>query len=87
MTPKVLKAKLRVDRPTAKDKGLEAGMAAELSKEDFYGEKKKAADLQARMNREAKEAIGKRKVEELTKKMRQAPKGVIFRSVTIQKKP
>lgn len=89
MVPKPLKGKvkpyydLKDDAPTAADKASEAAMAADLMKEDFYGKKK----IPEKLEKMGKEAINKRKVEELTKKMRQAPKGVIFRSVTIQKKP
>lgn len=40
---KVVKAKVKLpaDRKTKQDKELEAGMAAALEKEDFYGKKKK----------------------------------------------
>lgn len=78
---KVVKAKVKLpaDRKTKQDKELEAGMAAALEKEDFYGKKK----LQERMNRDAKEAINRRIVEE---SMKVKPKGVIFRSVEIKKK-
>ena len=54
---KVVKAKVKLpaDRKTKQDKELEAGMAAALEKEDFYGKKK----LQERMNRDAQEAINR----------------------------
>ena len=85
---KVVKAKVKLpaDRKTKQDKELEAGMAAALEKEDFYGKKK----LQERMNRDAKEAINRRIVEERTKQIRESmkknPKGVIFKSVEIKEK-
>lgn len=67
-------------------KQREAGMAEELGKEDFYG----AKSLQERMNKDAKEAINKRMVEERTKQIRESmkknPKGVIIERATIIKK-
>lgn len=79
---KVVKAKVKLpaDRKTKQDKELEAGMVSALEKEDFYGKKK----LEERAKKDAKEAINKRIVEE---SMKVKPKGVIFRSVEIKKKP
>ena len=87
---KVVKAKVKVkekpyyklydDAPTKADKEREAAIGADLMKEDFYGKKK----LEERAKRDAKEAINRRIVEE---SMKAKPKGVIFRSVEIKKKP
>lgn len=91
---KVVKAKVKLpaDRKTKQDKELEAGMAAALEKEDFYGKKKKQESMKvpAFMEKIGKEAINQKIVEERTKKIRESmkknPKGVIFKSVEIKEK-